>query len=253
GRSTPACATTRTTASTAWATRSSRTRPSARGSRPRSTRRPTASGPSTALTPSTSPPSPTASATPARRGAGPARSASASPGPTVNTGNPANPVPVDQALNTLWNWFNSNGGTNRTPRGSPTIPGLTTRIDQSLKSPNSREITFGVTKRLGNRGSMRVDGIFRKFQDFYTTRTDLSTGQVKDQFGRSFDLGFAENTNDLKRKYKGMNLQVSYRAMERLNLGGNYTLGDLSGNVEGETGPNGPVRDAFLRFPEYFH
>jgi len=173
-------------------------------------------------------------------------------GPTVNTGNPANPVPVDQALNTLWNWFNSNGGTNRTPRGSPTIPGLTTRIDQSLKSPNSREITFGVTKRLGNRGSMRVDGIFRKFQDFYTTRTDLSTGQVKDQFGRSFDLGFAENTNDLKRKYKGMNLQVSYRAMERLNLGGNYTLGDLSGNVEGETGPNGPVRDAFLRFPEYF-
>jgi hypothetical protein len=173
-------------------------------------------------------------------------------GPAVNTGNPANPVPVDQALNTLWSWFNSNGGTNRTPRGAPSIPGLNTRIDESLKSPNAREITAGVTKRLGNRGSVRVDGIFRKFQDFYTTRTDTTTGKVQDQFGRSFDLGFAENTNDLERSYKGMNLQLSYRAAQRLNVGGNYTLGELKGNVEGETGPNGPIRDALLRYPEYF-
>ena len=44
-------------------------------------------------------------------------------GPPVNIGNPANPVSTDAALNTLFGWFNANGGTNRTTRGAPSIPG----------------------------------------------------------------------------------------------------------------------------------
>ena len=50
-------------------------------------------------------------------------------GPPVNTGNPASPVPTDAALQTLFDWFNANGGTNRPTRGAPVIPGLNTRID----------------------------------------------------------------------------------------------------------------------------
>ena len=174
-------------------------------------------------------------------------------GPAVNTGNPANPVPTADALQTLWNWFNGNGGTNRTPRGAPTIPGLNTRIDSSLKSPNSREITLGLSRRLGNRGAVRVDGIYRKFRDFYVTRVDTSTGKVQDQFGRSFDLGLVENTDQLQRSYRGLNVQISFRPTNRLNLGGNYTLGELKGNVEGENGGSGPIRETILRYPEYFN
>ncbi len=173
-------------------------------------------------------------------------------GPTVNTGNPASPIATDQALTTLFGWFNANGGTNRTPRGAPVIPGLNTRIDGTLKSPNSREITAGVTRRLGNRGSVRLDGIYRKFRDFYVTRIDTSTGKVQDQFGRSFDLGLVENSNALDRSYKGLNFQISYRPWTRLGLSGNYTLGDLKGNVEGENGGSGPIREQIVRYPEYF-
>jgi len=175
-------------------------------------------------------------------------------GPPVNTGNPASPVPTDAALTTLFGWFNANGGTNRTTRGAPSIPGLNVRINENLKSPNSREITLGVTRRLGSRGAVRVDGIYRKFRDFYVTRIDQSTGKVQDQFGRSFDLGIVENNNELERSYRGMNFQISFRPTARLGLSGNYTLGKLDGNAEGENGGSGPTTATtqILRYPEYF-
>jgi outer membrane receptor for ferrienterochelin and colicin len=175
-------------------------------------------------------------------------------GPPVNVGNPANPVPTDAALNTLFGWFNANGGTNRTTRGAPSIPGLNVRINEALKSPNSREVTLGLTRRLGSRGTVRVDGIYRKFQDFYITRIDQGTGKVQDQFGRSFDLGFVENSNDLERSYRGMNFQISYRPTTRLSLSGNYTLGELKGNAEGENGGSGPTTavNQIIRYPEYY-
>jgi outer membrane receptor protein involved in Fe transport len=173
-------------------------------------------------------------------------------GPTVNVGNPANPTSTADALRTLFDWFQANGGTNRITRGAPSIPGVNTRVDQTLASPNSREFTFGFTRRLGSRGAARVDAIYRKFQDFYATRIDLSTGSVSDQFGKKFDLGLVENTNDLDRTYKGLNFQLSYRPQDRLSVGANYTLGRADGNFEGETGPSGPVTSGLLAYPEYF-
>jgi hypothetical protein len=175
-------------------------------------------------------------------------------GPPVNVGNPSSPVSTERALTTLYDWFNANGGTNRPTRGAPTIPGLNNRIAESLKSPNSDEITVGLTRRLGSRGSMRVDGIFRRFHDFYITRIDSSTGKVQDQFGKSFDLGLIENNNDLERSYRGMNFQVSYRPTTRLSVSGNYTLGELKGNVEGENGGSGPTTatSQIIRYPEYY-
>jgi hypothetical protein len=172
-------------------------------------------------------------------------------GPTVNLGNPASPATTDQALQTLFGWFNANGGTNRTTRGAPSIPGVNTAIADGLKSPNTQELVLGLSTRLGSRGSLRVDGVYRKFRDFYALRIDLSTGQVKDQYGRSFDLNVTENTNDLDRTYKGMNLQISY-PIDRFTLGGNYTLGFLEGNVEGETGGSGPGATGIYSYPQYF-
>jgi len=102
---------------------------------------------------------------------------------------------------------------------------------------------------------MRVDGIYRKFRDFYVTRIDHSTGKVQDQFGRSFDLGLVENNNTLDRSYRGANFQISYRPTSRLGLSGNYTLGELKGTAEGENGGSGPTTatNQILRYPEYFN
>ncbi len=161
-------------------------------------------------------------------------------GPAVNVGNPANPVGPADALTTLFNWFNANGGTNRPTRGAPIIPGLTARIGEGLASPNVQEFTLGITRRLGSRGLVRLDGIFRQYRDFYAFDVNTGNGTVSDPFGRVYDLGYTVNTNDVERKYKGLNFQISYRAHDRLNLGGNYTLSNAYGNFNGETGPAGP-------------
>lgn len=175
-------------------------------------------------------------------------------GPAVNVGDPANPLTTGQALDILWAWFDANGGTDRTTRGAPGVPGVNTRIGDRLQSPSVREFSLGVSRRLGTRGAVRIDGVYRSFGDFYATRIDGSTGQVADPFGRRFDLQLFENVqgDDLERTYKGLNFQVSYRPIDRLGLGGNYTLGKLEGNVEGETGPSGPVSSGIYAYPEYF-
>lgn len=173
-------------------------------------------------------------------------------GPAVNTGSPAAPVGAADALGTLFTWFNANGGTDRPTRGTPAIPGLTNRIGEGLASPNVREITLGVTRKLGSRGLVRLDGIYREYRDFYAFDLNTGTGTVTDQFGKVYDVGYTVNTNDVERKYKGLNFQVSYRAHDRLNLGGNYTLSNAYGNFNGETGPNGPVTSSILTNPEYF-
>src|SRR4029450_12749272 len=79
-----------------------------------------------------------------------------------------------------------------------------------------------------------------------------TTGKVADQFGRRFDVGLVENNNDLERSYKGLNFQISYHPLQSLNVGANYTVGELKGNVEGETGGRGPTpRTHILPYPEY--
>jgi hypothetical protein len=174
-------------------------------------------------------------------------------GPAVNTGNPANPLPTDQALQILWDWFNANGGTNRPIRGTPSVPGVNFQIGDRLSSPNVQEFTLGLSRRLGLRGLVRVDGVYRKYGEFYALQRDLSTGQVQDQFGRSFDLGIYGNVNEpLERKYKGVNAQLSYRPTGALNLGANYTLSKTEGNFDGETGASGPGASGILSYPEYF-
>ena len=173
-------------------------------------------------------------------------------GPSVNAGNPANPVSTADVLTTLFNWFNANGGTNRPTQGPPSIPGLNTHIGSSLKSPHTQEVTLGLSRRLGTRGAVRVDGVYRKYHDFYVNRVDTTTGTVADQFGQHYDLGLTENENSLlRRSYRGLNFQASYRPSARVGLGGNYTLSELKGNFEGETGPSGPVTSLVRQYPEY--
>ena len=173
-------------------------------------------------------------------------------GPNVNTGNPANPVSQDDALRTLFAWFNSIGGPSDTSfRIFTSIPGGNVQIRQSLDSPNVQEYSVGVSRQLGSSGSFRADYIHRDWADFYAQRGDLSTGTVRSATGSLVDLSLIENNDSaFERSYDAIQTSFRYRAGQHLNLGGNYTFSHLRGNFDGETRNNGPITGD-LTYPEY--
>ena len=160
-------------------------------------------------------------------------------GPAINT-NPNAPL-LDQnaAIQTVFNWFNQNGGTGRPPRGAPSVPGLTTVIGGTLGSPNALEYTAGVARQLGTRGEIRVDGVYRDYGNFYSGRVDLTTGRVTNSVGQVFDLAVVDNASDLTRTYRALRAQLSLRPASGMIVGANYTLSKTSGNFDGETFPTG--------------
>ena len=176
-------------------------------------------------------------------------------GPTINpAGTPFNQlVPIPEVIRQVFAWFNSVGGTNNTELLSDvSIPGATTRFDGSLSSPFMDEITVGYGLALSSGTYVRADYIDRKWGDFYAIRRTLETGKATDPTGLVVDQGVIENSeNGLERKYKAVQLQGSWRILERLALGGNYTWSELRGNVEGESSGGATVLTEAPDKPEY--
>ena len=172
----------------------------------------------------------------------------------------------DEALRQLFNWFSTaNGGlpTVANPLGGGLVPlraaalrGISTKIDGSLNSPSVDEYSLGVSFRLGSRGLFRTDAVYRQWANFYSQRTDTSTGQVSAQVGnvtQRFDLTLVQNNDSLyERNYKGLHSQFRYRASDKLDLGGNWTLSKTEGNLNGENQGSGPVPGGLGNYPEYF-
>jgi hypothetical protein len=187
-------------------------------------------------------------------------------GPTINgdvNAATSSLVTTDVALRTLFDWFQANGGTSR-PTLSLILPGVNTRIDGTLASPNVKEVMGGVTRQLGTRGMVRVDGLYRKYADFYASRTDMTSGRVIDPAGQPQDLTLTQNNNEAQREYTSLAVQANYRLGDRIQFGGNYTLSKAWGNFDGETANNGPItagavtagsaasaRAGFFAYPEY--
>ena len=171
-------------------------------------------------------------------------------GPSVNT-DPTQPLlTAEQALPILFNWFFANGGTSRATRNAPSIPGVTVRVDSGLVAPNSNEWMAGLSRPLGNRGSVRLDYVHKVFADFYGDFRDPSTGKVTDPTGRVYDLTVVRNTSVANRTYKGFVAQANYR-LAGMQLGGNYTLSWQRGNFTGEDQGSGPIRFTGNDQPEY--
>ncbi len=174
-------------------------------------------------------------------------------GPNINTVAPITATP--DAIQQVFNWFNANGGPNRTAgfASNPTIPGLTPIIKGSLDSPYNLEYAGGVSRQLTSRAAIRADVAYRKFYNAYVTRIDTTTGKVTNSFGQQFDLAYIENDKDglLHRQYTGMTLSGTYRFSPRVDVGGNYTLSHTWGNFEGENVGSGPITSAAYSFPEY--
>ena len=172
-------------------------------------------------------------------------------GPSVNDG--AAPYKTSyEALQILFDWFNANGGTNRPLRTNPTIPGVNTQVAADIKSSSMDEITTGLTRQLGQKGSVRVDFIFRTFGNIYGDYTNTSTGKVTDPTtGQQFDLTVVDNTDKVHRGYQGMSVQFDYRLRRDLQIAGNWMLSYSKGNVEAEDFTNIVVRASADAFPEY--
>jgi outer membrane receptor for ferrienterochelin and colicin len=174
-------------------------------------------------------------------------------GPAINP----NPVATSllsphDAISAVFNWFDSVGGiNNQSFLALLVIPGGTTVIHNSLKSPSTDEYTIGAAKRLGDHGLARVDYVHRKWNDFYVQVLNTSTGKVNTSTGPA-DLAILTNTNSAaNRKYDGLHVTAQYRAFGRLNVGAIYTLSWTKGNFDGETGPSGPISADYLTYPEY--
>lgn len=163
-------------------------------------------------------------------------------------------VSTADALQRVWDWFFANGGTTRPIRGTPSISGLNPTVSENLASPSTDEFSVGVSKKLGPRGLVRVDGVYRTADDFYGTLVDKTTGTVTGSVGgvtRVLDKQYVVNTDLAERTYVGVNLQASYRALDRLNVGGNYTWSHAYGTFDGETTTGGASASGAPSYPEY--
>ena len=172
-------------------------------------------------------------------------------GPAINTNTSQPLLTAEQALPIVFDWFNANGGTSRTTRNAPNIPGVTTKVGSGLKAPNSTEWIAGVARQIGTRGSVRADYVFREYADFYGDFRDSGTGKVTDSTGRVYDLTLVKNTDLANRSYQGLVTQASYRPRRDWLIGGNYTLSWQRGNFTGEDEGSGPIRFGGNDQPEY--
>ncbi|MGA7614593.1 MAG: carboxypeptidase regulatory-like domain-containing protein [Thermoanaerobaculia bacterium] len=153
---------------------------------------------------------------------------------------------TEQVMTQIFNWFHSIGGLDATPN-YVSIPGATSRFNGQLQTPYVDEYQVGFGTQIGTNGFARIDYINRNWNRFYTNVRDLQTGQTPD----GNDMSWIENTDFFDRKYEAFQLQTAYRAIQRLNLGLNYTYSKTRGNSNGETSGSGPVTDT-LQYPEYW-
>jgi hypothetical protein len=193
-------------------------------------------------------------------GPGTAQSAAGSPaaidfaylGPAINApGTPTNQLlNTHQALEALFAWFNSQGGTSNLDLlrvgGARSVPGFSSIISDTLASPSVQELALGYGVQVGRNAYAKVDLISRDWSDFYAFRIDDSTPRTTDFLGIRRDTSIVENTDDIVRKYRGVQFQSQWRPefVRRLGMGLNYTWSELTGNDEQESALSGTVGNA---------
>ena len=171
-------------------------------------------------------------------------------GPSINA-DPSTATPVTQsdAIRQVFAWYNASGGPSL-PAVVVDIPGISSKIGDTLDSPSVLETAVGVGREIG-RGSVRADFVYRTFADFYASVTNASTGKVTDPAGQPFDLTLIENANVDSRTYKGLSVQSTYRFPYGVHVGGHYTLSRLRGTFDGENAASGPLTTSLLSYPEF--
>ena len=167
---------------------------------------------------------------------------------------PAGPLtPSDQVLRTMFTALGVTGLNQfpNVPADTASVPGVNQLIRDSLESPYADEYVLGIGGSIGTDLVYRLDGIYRNYTNFYSTRRDMSTGQVEDSVGNVYDLGLYENSSKPEREYTGLHTSLAWRT-GGLNLAANWTWSRMRGNFVGENTGSGPLAANFDNYPEYF-
>ena len=171
-------------------------------------------------------------------------------GPAVNATGTGQSTASAAALKILFDWFNANGSTSRATRSAPSIPGVTSRIDTGLSAPDANEFTLGMMRTYGSGGSLRVDGVYRRFGSLYGNRRDMTTGKVTGTNGTRYDLLVITNAADATRSYAAINAQLGWRFGTKLQIAAAYTLSRTRGNSDGESTTIGPDAASLGDYPD---
>jgi len=174
-------------------------------------------------------------------------------GPSISAGTAEFPTNADAIEAAFDHFFNVYGGvTNTDLLVYAYVPGLSPQVGDNLASPYGDEATLGVSFRLGTRGVLRADWVYRDYGDFYANTIVPGRSVTDDLTGVTLDLGLYQNQNDgLKRTYNGLQTRFDYRIGSRWNLGANYTYSKTEGNLNGESAGGGPAASALLTYVEY--
>ena len=156
---------------------------------------------------------------------------------------------TEAAVRQMFAWHDELGGDSR-PTQLASVPGVNMTIDAPLTSPYAVEYSGGLSRTLGQRGTIRADVVFRDFRNFYSLRTDRGTGTVTSN-SATFDRSVVENSDRTERQYIGLTTQATYEFGRQLSVGGNYTLSNAQGTLEGETAGGGPSGALANNYPEY--
>ena len=105
-------------------------------------------------------------------------------------------------------------------------------VPDTIKSPSADDYVLGMTKRLGNRGLIRADLVYRDWSDFYSNRIRPNNSINID--GNLLDITEIGNYGDdvLERTYQALQSSFRYRVTDRLTTAATYTLSKLEGNIE---------------------
>lgn len=184
-------------------------------------------------------------------------------GPLINpAGTPTDQlIPAHQALQMMWDWFHSQGGTDNLsllkPGGLRSIPGFDVVFPSDLASPSVDELVVGYGVQLTPTAYAKVDLVYRDWNDFYSFRVTENNSTVVDFLGIGHDLEIVENSNNIEREYRGVQFQSAWRPTfhdKRINVGVNYTWSELKGNDTQESANSGVVGNADPKnyYPQFF-
>lgn len=176
-------------------------------------------------------------------------------GPVVNPAGTPNDqlVTADKALQILFAWYDQNGGDNATNFISSTYPGYGSRFKSSLKSPAADEYNVGYGVQLGHTAYARIDGIHRRWHNFYAAEVDTPALRLVPPNKIAADMRYTVNDDQFtKRTYNAIELQSAWQP-GRFNFGANYTWSKLWGNDLGEGAGTATIRNnpGEIFYPEY--
>jgi hypothetical protein len=177
-------------------------------------------------------------------------------GPAVNSLDPTvtNLVPAEQALATLFTWFDSVGGTAYTNYTATSYPGYGSVFRESLLTPSADEFTVGYGMQVTPRAALRVDLVRREWHNFYARQVNEPALRIVPPNNIAGDMSVTVNDDEFtRRKYEAVELQGNWSATSNFFIGGNYTWSKLRGNDVSEGGGTATIRNTpgEIFYPEY--